>query len=309
MEYTDEGLIVDMLTGMFGDTHAHNEHRHQISFDCPVCSYDIKGLDKGDGKGNLEVNYADHVFKCWACAETHNTKGHLGWLIERYGGKKDKQYYELIRPDEFIRGEKQYKKLVLPKEYHKFEDVSDVFPEKRRAINYLKGRGITQDIIDKYDIGFAYEGDYAGRIIVPSYDLEGTLNYFVSRSWNPKTRMKYKNPEAPKELLIFNESRIDWNEDIWVVEGVFDGFFVPNSIPLLGKFINDNLWEVLYERAKKDIIICLDDDAWEDAKKLYYKLSGGKLYGRIKLVKLPEGKDLGDLRGEIPEGSYIELEK
>jgi len=38
-------------------------------------------------------------------------------------------------------------------------------------------------------------------------------------------------------------------------------------------------------------------------------LSGGKLYGRIKLVKLPEGKDLGDLRGEIPEGSYIELEK
>ena len=91
MEHTDEGLVVDMLTGMFGDPHSHNEHRHQISFDCPVCSYDIKGLDKGDGKGNLEVNYADHVFKCWACAETHNTKGHLGWLIERYGGKKDKQ--------------------------------------------------------------------------------------------------------------------------------------------------------------------------------------------------------------------------
>jgi len=95
MDHTDEGLIVDMLTSMFGREHAHNEHRHQISFDCPVCSYDIKGLDKGDGKGNLEVNYGDHVYKCWACAETHNTKGHLGWLIERYGGKKDKQYYEL----------------------------------------------------------------------------------------------------------------------------------------------------------------------------------------------------------------------
>jgi len=176
-------------------------------------------------------------------------------------------------------------------------------------MNYLKGRGITQDIIDKYDIGFAYEGDYAGRIIVPSFDKEGELNYFVSRSWNPKTRMKYKNPEAAKEFLIFNESRINWDEDIWIVEGVFDGFFVPNSIPLLGKFINDNLWEILYQRAKKDIIVCLDDDAWEDAKRVYYKLSGGKLYGRIKLVKLPEGKDLGDLRGVIPEGSYVELEK
>jgi len=58
MNNTDEGLIVDMLTGMFGDFHVHNEYRHQISFDCPVCSYDIKGLDKGDGKGNLEVNYS-----------------------------------------------------------------------------------------------------------------------------------------------------------------------------------------------------------------------------------------------------------
>lgn len=121
--------------------------------------------------------------------------------------------------------------------------------------------------------------------------------------------MKYKNPEAPKELLIFNESRIDWKEDIWIVEGVFDGFFVPNSIPLLGKYINDNLWTVLYEKTEKDIIICLDDDAWEDAKRLYYKLSGGKLYGRVKIIKLPEGKDLGDLRGVIPEGSYVNLEK
>ena len=210
MENTDEGLIVDMLTGMFGDFHIHNEYRHQISFDCPVCSYDIKGLDKGDGKGNLEVNYADHVFKCWACAETHNTKGHLGWLIERYGGKKDKQYYELIRPDEFVKGDKQYKKLVLPKEYHKFEDVSDIFPEKRRAMNYLKGRGITQDIIDKYDIGFAYEGDYAGRIIVPSYDLEGELNYFVSRT---STHMdRFDAPRAMRGYQSIHFHRLQRNQ-------------------------------------------------------------------------------------------------
>ena len=63
MGHTDEGLIVDMLTSMFGDTHNHNEHRHQISFDCPVCSYDIKGLDKGDGKGNLEINYGDTQYE------------------------------------------------------------------------------------------------------------------------------------------------------------------------------------------------------------------------------------------------------
>lgn len=309
MDNQDEALVVDLLVGMFGDPHLHNEMRGQISFDCPVCSHDIKGLDKGDGKGNLEINYGQHVYKCWACAETHGTHGHLGRLIDKYGGKKDKQYYDLIRPDEFVRDKRKYKVLRLPKEFKRFSEVSRAYPPRAQAYNYLKRRGVTDEIIEKYDVGFATEGEYAGRIIVPSYDMDGILNYFVARSWAKYSKLKYKNPEAPKELLIFNESRINWDEDIWLVEGVFDSFFVPNSIPLLGKFVSDMLWEVLYDRAKGRIKICLDDDAWEDAKKIYYKLSGGKLYGRIDIIKLPEGKDLGDLRGLIPEGSEVILEK
>jgi len=305
----DEALVIDLLVGMFGDPHLHNEMRAQISFDCPVCSHDIKGLDKGDGKGNLEINYGQHIYKCWACAETHGTHGHLGKLIDKYGGKKDKQYYDLIRPDEFVRDKREYKVLKLPRGFKRFSEVSKIYPPRAQAYNYLKRRGVTDDIIEKYDIGFATDGEYAGRIIVPSYDMDGILNYFVARSWSKYSKLKYKNPEAPKELLIFNESRINWNQDIWLVEGVFDSFFVPNSIPLLGKFVSDMLWEVLYERAKGRIKICLDDDAWEDAKKIYYKLSGGKLYGRIDIIKLPKGKDLGDLRGLIPEGSEVILEK
>lgn len=309
MENQNDALVVDLLVNLFGEPRNHNELRGQISFDCPVCSYDIKSLDHGDGKGNLEINYGQHVYKCWVCSETHGTHGHLGRLIDRYGSKKDRDYYNLIRPDEFIRGERKYQRLRLPKEYQKFSDVSPIYPPRTQAYNYLKRRGVTDEIIEKYDIGFATEGDYSGRIIVPSFSLEGDLNYFVARSWNKYSKIKYKNPEAPKELLIFNESRINWDEDIWLVEGVFDSFFVPNSIPLLGKFISDLLWEVLYDRAKGRIKICLDPDAWEDAKKIYYKLSGGKLYGRVDMIRLPDDKDLGDLRGIIPENSYVELEK
>jgi len=165
MENQDEALVVDLLVGMFGDPHLHNEMRGQISFDCPVCSHDIKGLDKGDGKGNLEINYGQHVYKCWACAETHDTHGHLGKLIDKYGGKKDKQYYELIRPDEFVRDKRKYKVLRLPKEFKRFSEVSKVYPPRAQAYNYLKRRGVTDDIIEKYDVGFATEGEYAGRII------------------------------------------------------------------------------------------------------------------------------------------------
>jgi len=305
----DESLVVDILENIFGEPRNHNHGRGQISFDCPVCSHEIKGLDKGDGKGNLEVNYDQHVFKCWACAETHNTKGHLGYLIDRFGGKKDREYYELVRPDDYERAEKEYKKLKLPEEYQRFSDVHPAHMKRREAFNYLKKRGITEEIIEKYDIGYAEKGEYAGRIIVPSYDLEGELNYFVARSWYPREKFKYKNPQAPKELLIFNESRIDWNEDIYLVEGVFDGFFVPNSIPLLGKFVSDLLWETLYDKSQGRIIICLDGDAWLDAVRIYEKLSGGRLYGKIDVIKLPKDKDLGDLRGEIKPEYYVELEK
>lgn len=305
----DESVVLDIVEGIFGESRKHNEVTGQISFDCPVCSHDIKGLDKGDGKGNLEINYGQHVYKCWACAETHGTHGHLGRLIDQYGTKKDKEFYSLVRPDDFEKKEKEYQVLRLPKEFRHFRDVNPKYPPRAQAYNYLKRRGVTDEMIERYDIGLALDGEYAGRIIVPSYDKDGKLNYFVSRSWDKYAKFKYKNPVAPKELLIFNESRIDWDKDIYLVEGVFDGFFVPNSIPLLGKFLSDMLWETLYDKAKGRIIVCLDGDAWEDAQKIYYKLSGGKLYGRIDIVRLPDDRDLGDLRGEIPEDAYVTLEK
>jgi DNA primase len=253
----EESLLVDLLLTMFGEPKSINESSGQMSVDCPVCSYDIKSLEKTDGKGNLEINFQQHVYKCWACAETHGTHGHLGRLIDKYGSKKDKQVYKLIRPDDYEKKEKVYKPLVLPKEFKKFEEIHPLHIPRKEAYNYLKKRGITDDIIKKYQIGLCIEGEYSGRIIVPSFNKKGELNFFVSRSWNPKSRLKYKNPEAAKDFLIFNESLIDWNKDIFLVEGVFDSFFLENSICLLGKFINDNLWETLYVKAKKNIVVCL----------------------------------------------------
>lgn len=300
-------LLVDLIINIFGDPKNLNEHNGQVSVDCPVCSYEIKGLSKTDGKGNLEINYINHIFKCWACAETHETHGHLGKLIEQFGSKKDKKTYNLIRPDKIEKKEKQYKKLELPKEYKLFNEIHPLHLPRKEAWNYLKKRGITEETIKKYKIGICIDGEYAGRIIVPSFNKKGELNFFVSRSWNPRAKLKYKNPEASKDFLIFNESLIDWKKDIYLVEGVFDSFFLDNSIALLGKFINDNLWEKLYTKAKKDIIVCLDGDAFTDAKNIYDKLNGGSLYGRIKLMKLPKDKDVCDLRGQINE--YMIQEK
>ena len=116
------------------------------------------------------------------------------------------------------------------------------------------------EMINKYSIGYTTEGEYRGRIIVPSFDENEEINYFVSRSYVGH-KNKYKNPEAEKDKIIFNEHLINWEKNIYLVEGVFDMFFLDNAIPVLGKTVSDKLWGKLYENCKKNIIICLNNNA------------------------------------------------
>ena len=289
--------LVELLEEVLGDHGLHYPNRGQISFNCPVC-------DDGRNKHNLEVNYIDNVYKCWSCGDSEGTHGPLGKIFDRYGNKKQKKLYQVFKPETVVKREKKKKTLRLPSSYTLFKDSSKVYPVRRQAINYLYNRGITDYMIEKYQIGFCDNGDHAGRIVIPSYDSKGELNYYIARSWNPMSRAKYKNPEAEKDKIIFWESLIDWNKDIFLVEGAFDGLFLDNSIPMLGKHMSELLFDTIYKKAKGDIIICLDADAWENAVNLYHELHGGELWGRIKLVKLPDEKDIADLRGEIKDEYY-----
>lgn len=295
-------VLVELLTDVLGEPHQHYESRGQISFDCPVCA-DEKGLDHGDGKGNLEINYGKHVYKCWSCGETLGTHGPLGRLFDKYATKEQKKVYNLIKPEELKKQEEKKVSLKLPEGYTQFKDSNPRFIPHAEAYRYLTSRGITDEMIEKYQIGYTVTGDFAYRIIVPSFSKNGVLNYFVARSWVPK-KMKYKNPTAAKDEIIFNESRIDWFKDIYLVEGVFDSFFLDNSIVMLGKKMSSLLFETLYEKALGNIIICVDGDAWNDGLKLYHELNGGRLYNKIKIVKLPADKDVCDLRGQIDEYYY-----
>ena len=300
---TDEvEVLVELLRDVLGHEKQHYESKGQISFDCPVCAAE-KGLENGDGKGNLEINYSKHVYKCWSCGETLGTQGPLGRLFDKYASKSQKKVYNLIKPEELKQQEAKKPKLKLPEGYTTFEDSNPRFIPHIEAYRYLQSRGITDDIIKKYKIGYTATGDFAYRIIVPSYNKEGALNYFVARSFVPK-KMKYKNPTTPKDEIIFNESLIDWDKDIHICEGAFDAFFLDNSIVMLGKKISELLFSTIYEKANGNIIICLDEDAWADALKLYHTLNGGRLYNKIKIIKPPKGMDVADLRGQIDEYYY-----
>jgi hypothetical protein len=75
---------------------------------------------------------------------------------------------------------------------------------------------------------------------------------------------------------------------------------------MLGKTMSKLLFETLYEKANANIIISLDGDAWKNSLKLFHELNGGRLFGKVKIIKLPENQDVCDLQGKIDE-FYFEV--
>lgn len=157
--------IIDIIEDVLGEHRMDNDYKGQISYDCPVCSHEIKGLDEGDGKGNLEINYRKGVYKCWSCAETHGTHGSLYKLIKKYGTERHLKNFLLLIPEKqegttYV----QRNDVELPKEFISFSNVSDglkMTHHYRQAHNYLKSRNITNEMVIKYNIGFCYDGPYA----------------------------------------------------------------------------------------------------------------------------------------------------
>jgi DNA primase len=302
-------FIVEILEDILGDIRKHNEHSGQISFDCPACS-----MEKGvayDGKGNLEVNYNKNVYKCWSCYQVNDTHGPISKLIKTYGTKDDYNKFKLLYTNvdynkpiepkihEVITGlPKGYKNLSTPQDEWQYD----------KAINYLKNRGLTDEYIKKYKLGYASEGDYMGRIIVPSFDEKGDVNYYLGRSFTT-SKLKYKNPDIPKTEIIFNEGLIKWDSTIYLVEGTFDHMVVPNSIPMLGKVLTDKLYYKIFERANAKVVVCLDPDAWDDAIKIYKRLNSGRLREKIRVVRLPDNYDISDIHKKLGKKGVLNIIK
>ena len=132
---------------------------------------------------------------------------------------------------------------------------------------YLKRRGITKGDILRYGIGYCDEGLYSNRVIIPSYNSDGELNYFVGRDIY-KGGMKYKNPPISKNIIGF-DLFINWDEPIVLCEGVFDAIAIKrNAIPLFGKTVPKLLMKKIYEKCTNTIYILLDRDAIKDSIKM-----------------------------------------
>lgn len=306
-----------IIKNIFGEVNGYLESS-QLQVNCPRCQ-ERDGLSHPDGKFNLEINSRRKLFRCWKCDEP-KFSGSLGRLIKIFGGAIDYDMYVSYAGNyhnyEEENEEKEYVQVKLPDEMILFSQMDAGNPDHFEAYNYLvNDRKIDRSIILKYRLGFCITGKYAERIIIPSFDNNGEVNYFVGRYYGndlkTKRKLPYLNPESDKDAIIFNEGMINWDSTVYLIEGVFEMLSFPvNCIVMLGKTLSIKLFMKLKEQ-KPNVVVLLDPDAYNNAVDLIHVLR--TIYvgseNKVKIIKLPTNDDLDELRksqgiGEVIKSLY-----
>jgi DNA primase len=268
--------LLELLEQIFGN--GYKLKNGEIAFHCKFCNHHKK---------KLQINLENQKWHCWVC----NSGGQkIVQLLKKLNVSQNiiKNVLELL--DEYVSYDTQKEKetqhgLSLPKCYKPLYKHSDSLVRKH-ALKYLKQRGITQREIIRYQIGYCDDGLYQNRVIVPSYDKDGNLNYFVARDIFPDSKMKYKNPPVSRDIIPF-ELFVSWEHPIVLCEGVFDAIAIKrNAIPLLGKVPSKKLIMKIIESKVQYIYIALDKDAKEDSLKLAeFMINYGKYVYLLNLDK------------------------
>lgn len=325
--------LYNILAVFLGEAkNGFDENNYQYQFPCPNCIERDGWMEAR--KYNLECNIQLGKYHCWKCdAIDEHMSGNIVSLIRKYGNEKLAQEYKNVLSE--IRNSELYKlhfsdgdfnvdTSIIEKEELKLPSSYKLFKKDGKnnygALKYLQKRGIGWDIIERYKIGYTEreEENKKGsfRIIIPSYNALGELNYWVGRDYLPPMkkipsddlngvtrtfeRIKYDNPKVEKKNIIFNEEKLQWDADITLVEGPFDHIVVPNSVPLLGKALNKEykLYWDLITKANGNINVWMDNDIKDNGKEIYSLLNHGRLYGKIRFINVDLGKDPSEIYQE-----------
>jgi len=275
-----------ILTNVLGASYRSN---NEFLFHCPYCNHHKK---------KMSINIDKGYFKCWTC----DTRGkNLYRIIRKYGTHNHKSQWRDITgtvdyeklEDLFAEKVEEKQILDMPEGFVSLAN-KDIPPTGFAARNYLRKRGITKQDIVWWKMGYCSSGEYEGRVVIPSFDDEGDLNYFISRSYDKKAYPKYKNPPASKNI-IFNDLFMDWSSDIILVEGVFDAVVAGrNSVPLLGSTLNQN--SVLLQKIVKEdagVYIALDPDARKKELEIIKTLLDFDI--EVWKVNIGENEDVGSM--------------
>jgi len=229
---------------------------------CPICA------PTDPSKKKLSIRTSDDANHCWVCGWRSRT---LVPLLRKYGSAAHIELYRSLFGDRSVKeilvtGEKpEEAKVTLPTDFQLlvFASVSD--PDVKAAWRYLHSRGLTEKDAWYYKFGLSNEHRWKRRLIMPSFDAEGDLNYFTARAVDKDRKPKYDNPDVDKNPIVFNEINVDWSKRLVLCEGPFDMTKCPdNSTAMLGSDLDER--HELFNKILlhgTPVALALDGDMWD----------------------------------------------
>ncbi len=242
-------------------------------FWCPFCRHD------SSKKRKLAVRFADGVTHCWVCnwsakspTRLVSVLGARHLLTELTAAFGDGGQVVDDEPIESVA------EAELPSDFTLVCDEIDHgvrHPDKLAAIEYLQKRGIAYNTAKYFRLGLSTTGAFRRRVIFPSFDAEGALNYVTARAIDDATTFKYFNTQRQRSELVFNEVDVAWNRELILVEGPFDltACVGMNAAPMLGSWLDENY--LLFNRIvlnRTPVCLAFDPDAAKKQAKVAARL-------------------------------------
>ena len=241
-----------------------------------------------------EVSKETGLFYCFGCQESKD-------LVEVVMASTKRSFFEATRLIESKKSETnifdEVSKLLNKTDELKEFDMETVLRlnqtalQSRRAAEYLKGRNIRKESVERYLIGYSDKQD---MITIPVFSPDGVCLGMVGRSVEGK---QFKNtPGLPRNKTFFNLHRNKVANKIFLVESSFDAIRLEQvgarALASLGSSVSAHQRDLLKRYFNSIIVVSDNDDAGKTMREKLKSSMGSKIIA----VQLPDAvKDVSDL--------------
>lgn len=244
-----------------------------------------------------EIDKANGTFFCFSCH-------HIADLAEFVMHTSGRTYFEAAR---FIKSKETEsdlsaqinQQLVVKQMYTQYDELqikrlSLQALDSPRAMRYYNGRLITEQSVQKFDLGYSEKQD---MVTIPVHSPDGIPVGFVGRSVEGKD---FKNtPGLPKSKILFNLHRVKTSSKVYVVESSFDAIRLDQvgmpAIATLGANVSSFQTDLLQKYFNNIYVIADNDEAGGNMKSKLIE----RLGSRVSVITLDKQyKDIGDMSDE-----------
>lgn len=234
------------------------------------------------------------------------------WLAKYAPGYEHQSEFEYLVPEGMMDAitskyaVNQIQEMMRPKNQYVSEEELASY---RFTVPYMYERKMTDEVIEKYDIGYDANWIPPGRknpvpcITIPIRDVDGNTLFFCRRSIQGKL---YNYPQGVVKPVFGLDVLPKDTKSIVVCESAINAITATvygyNAVALLG---TGNSYQIqqLKELGVRDIVLCMDGD--EAGRRATTKLKKAlSSVAFIWTIDMPDGKDLNDCTKEEFDALY-----